>query len=1168
MKTQTSFNRISRMVLTLLVLNMLPIQAADIYWTNIAGGNYGDAVNWDNGVPTSADTALFVSNNSYLVNWATPTSVDSAYFNNGTVTQSISPNSWTVNNQYVVGGTSGQTGTVIHTTGSLFVTNASGTALMSIGEIGRGTYRLNGGNLTVDYLLSTNNVPFSHSNSFFTFNNGNMTTLNGSHIKLSTNDQFVIGQTPGVSTWTMTGGTNIIEKTSVGTRTVYLGNQASVTTKVTVLGEGTVWSNTAALLVGNYGSGSRLDISNGAYVFSASDTVYIGNQNTAYDNKVTVAGTGSTWSNTTAIYVGNLGKSNILEVKEGGMVSSIGILSGGSGHGNTVLITDSGSRMTANGNLYISQSSGTNNSIIVSNGGNLYNNGAGYLGYGTGAVDNKMIVTGTGSTWSNALLYVGGSGSETKMIITNGGKVYSIQGYNNSGIIGNNINSRSNSVVIDGTGSEWNNNADVTIGAGTSDNSIIVTNGGLLKTRRLIVGANSGGSNNTILLTGSGSIVTNMGGTYLGYNPGSSNNSIRVEKGGSYYDATLSIGYTNDLSGSVMIITDAGTTYRNTGSQIIGESGKSNSLIISNGAFSSGINTYIGYNATATDNNVKVTDSGSMWSNSGSMIVGRAGHGNRLLIENQGYVMATSSGIGQQSTGSNNNITVTGSGSILSNSGTLTIGTDGAGNLLTVSDSGKVYSGTGISSLGSSTGGSNNSVLITGSGSEWNIGQDFYVGNGGRNNQLIISNQGAINVKLGSVLGNATSSVGNIVKVTGAGSVWTNGNMQIGGSGAQNSLYIENGGSVTGAQILIGANTPSSNNFVSITGSGSKLTAYNNNLRLGAGGDYNILNVSNGGALAVDNFLTVGFAGSSNQLNVVNGSQVKANSSIILGDVNTAKGNSLYVSDSIVTTPVAITVGNFGSGNTITVENQGKVFSSSGTIGSAASSSNNGVTVSGSGSVWSNSGSLTISASGGTGNKLAVSNGGTVYANGGINVNTNGLLEGSGLIVGNTTVSSNGMINPNGKLTNNGNVNIQSGGLFEADMDFSDAMSIAGNLTNNGSMLISGDDANVLGAFGLELSGNLENYGSMIWELDAVPAIGHYGGFRSLNSFSLTGISLGGAATGMQLSTIQTGGFYYLTVVPEPSTYAMLLIGAGLMIGVIRRHRTKTASCVNAVGRA
>ena len=49
-------------VLALGVLSS-PVRAASVYWTNSAGGNYTNAVNWTNAVPTIADQAFFTNAN-------------------------------------------------------------------------------------------------------------------------------------------------------------------------------------------------------------------------------------------------------------------------------------------------------------------------------------------------------------------------------------------------------------------------------------------------------------------------------------------------------------------------------------------------------------------------------------------------------------------------------------------------------------------------------------------------------------------------------------------------------------------------------------------------------------------------------------------------------------------------------------------------------------------------------------------------------------------------------------------------------------------------------------------------------------------------------------------------------------------------------------------------
>ena len=72
-----------------------------------------------------------------------------------------------------------------------------------------------------------------------------------------------------------------------------------------------------------------------------------------------------------------------------------------------------------------------------------------------------------------------------------------------------------------------------------------------------------------------------------------------------------------------------------------------------------------------------------------------------------------------------------------------------------------------------------------------------------------------------------------------------------------------------------------------------------------------------------------------------------------------------------------LTVGASGTGNRLTVSNSATVYSAGGIIGDAAASANNLATITGSGSTWNNSGNLTVG-NNGTGNSLTISNGATV----------------------------------------------------------------------------------------------------------------------------------------------------------------------------------------------
>lgn len=120
-----------------------------------------------------------------------------------------------------------------------------------------------------------------------------------------------------------------------------------------------------------------------------------------------VTGSGSTWTNSQALYVGSRG-TGTLEIADGGAVVNdwgyIGMTSGSVGE---VLVTGSGSQWTNSGGLIVgSQGMG---SLKIADGGTVSNT-AGFIGYNNGGM-GEVLVTGGGSQWTNTGdLILGGLG--------------------------------------------------------------------------------------------------------------------------------------------------------------------------------------------------------------------------------------------------------------------------------------------------------------------------------------------------------------------------------------------------------------------------------------------------------------------------------------------------------------------------------------------------------------------------------------------------------------------------------------------------------------------------------------------------------------------------------------------------------------------------------------
>lgn len=318
---------------------------------------------------------------------------------------------------------------------------------------------------------------------------------------------------------------------------------------------------------------------------------------------------------------------------------------------------------------------------------------------------------------------------------------------------------------------------------------------------------------------------------YLGYEVGSSNNSV--------------------------LVSGTGSVWTNHGELTVGRSSTSNRLTISNSGRVISVNGYVGGvpgGGNGASNSVLVTDSGSVWKNSGSLSIGWSGAGNGLVVNNGGQVNSAVGGrVGNLSSSSWNSVLVTGTGSSWSNGGTLFVGRFGSSNTFVISGGGVVSCGTGEGAsgyLGYDIGSSSNSVLVTGNGSVWTNGDLLYVGYSGAGNALTVSNGGQV-IDSASYVGYNSSSSNNSVSVTGTGSIWSNDFSVIGYSGPSNSLVIKDGGQVFSGGSVVGLNSSSSNNNVSVTGLGS-LWRNDSSLSFSASSSSSSLVISNGGKVLVD----------------------------------------------------------------------------------------------------------------------------------------------------------------------------------------------------------------------------------------------------------------------------------------------------------------------------
>lgn len=242
----------------------------------------------------------------------------------------------------------------------------------------------------------------------------------------------------------------------------FIGYKSDSVGAVNVNGVGSTWTNSSTLFVGQYGSGV-LDITGGGAVSNHSG--YIGYESGS-TGQVTVDGSGTMWTNSDYLYVGHDG-SGRLNITDGGVVNGDSCYIG-YGSSSMGKVTVDGPGSTWNGGFCVGyHGCGT---LDITNGGTVSSPSGGNIGYFYGSMGGQVTVNGTGSTWTMISdLCVGRHGSG-RLDITGGGAVS-----NRRGNIGFSSNS-TGAVTVDGAGSTWTNSEYLGVGNGTLD----ISGGGLV----------------------------------------------------------------------------------------------------------------------------------------------------------------------------------------------------------------------------------------------------------------------------------------------------------------------------------------------------------------------------------------------------------------------------------------------------------------------------------------------------------------------------------------------------------------------------------------------------------------------------------------------------------------------------------------------------------------
>lgn len=287
-----------------------------------------------------------------------------------------------------------------------------------------------------------------------------------------------------------------------------------------------------------------------------------------------------------------------------------------------------------------------------------------------------------------------------------------------------------------------------------------------------------------------------------------------------------------------------------------------------------------------------------------------------------------------------------------------------------------------------------------------------------------------------ATVGLSGGSSTDVLKIVGNGvSLVVSGTLNAAFDGANHLLNVDNGATLTAANLWFGGVSTAINNAILINA--ATTVANTSQAIFGYGGSNNTATVSNGARLNINSQLLLGLQNGANGNSLIakdSGSQINLSGSasigtdgdqsqvivqngasftksgggdLALGSNAASESNSLIINGGSLSfsTPISSTlvVGVAGDSNLFRVEGGGTASTGAARLGAAAGSDNNTATVTGSGSSWTLAGTIRVG-SDGSGNSLYVLNGGSFTITG---ANRN-LWIGYGATSSNNTVTVGG----------------------------------------------------------------------------------------------------------------------------------------------------------------
>ena len=493
------------------------------------------------------------------------------------------------------------------------------------------------------------------------------------------------------------------------------------------------------------------------------------------------------------LIIGTNTASNSLVISNGGSLAVTGdtVIGQGANASNNILTVNNGS-LSNSGDLYVG-SNGPNNTLVIGTNANSIVTAANtYIGFGSNSAGNLLSVNG-GTLSNSGSIQMGGTGGSGTLSLNNGASVYAtnIVIYTNSTLGGNGtVNATPGGVSVMGG----------TIAPNTyGGTNALVINGDL--------NFNAPGSTYLWSLFNN---TTNLGSTYTNFTaPLVLNGNLSVSNG-----AVLQINLTNTVNATNVLWTTANITNtwvlmtNSASSSMAAGTNFSFSFLTVPGATNINqsnffldvvgntltLNYYLPAPIYWTGTTGTNWNTPSNWSNNtpptsrNPVIVDNGTNGSSPVLTNA----ATISGLIVGNTNNSNTMTVAGGGSLTVN-GPVTIGagSNSASNTLTVN------------------------------GGTLNASDNLYVGSNGPNNTLVIgTDSSSIVTAANTYIGFGSNSTGNLLSVNG-GTLSNSGSIQMGGTGGNGTLSLNNGGSVYATNIVVNTNsTLGGNGTVNATNGG------------------------------------------------------------------------------------------------------------------------------------------------------------------------------------------------------------------------------------------------------------------------------------------------------------------------------------------------------------